>query len=342
MRRLVLAGLTFVLLLLQLAGVLFTRSFDLSAAMQWSDFPLLPVINMLTMLLMPLLLVCMLLQVCMRTVAFKPGEPDVGPKVVNVFSAILCALWAGLVFCFVASLDKELFANVPNDWETLWPLCIWGAALAPAFTLLFATQLIAQKNTAPWRCGMRRSPALMILFIVFAAIWALALVGRSTFQYTQMNDYKAYLEGRVESLENELDDVRDRDRGYYGYYGRSESAIEDDLDEAQKRLDEFGVTQWNESEFPATITIVGFLLGIALTWGLAKPNIAGAVVCTLGVVIYWISTISYLSLDSVDIGKIFEDNPFRFLLFTDCLYLIPFGWLMYVVRREPWPQAPAA
>lgn len=343
-RRLVLAGITLVLLLMQLAGALFTQGVNFSRGMLGSDFSLLNVADLLTTVLVPFLLMCMVLQVCMRTVAPKPGEVDAGPKVVNVFSIILSVLWVGLVAVAFIGMDEELFDDIPSDWEVVIPLCVWCIALVPPFTFLFGTQMIAQVNTAPWRCGTKSSSAPLILFTVFAAIWIFTLLGLSTFLYTQMDERKEYLEERVEDLEDDLEDIRDRDsdRGYYSYYGPSESYIEEELDEAQKDLREFGVIQWNVSRFPTSIVTVTFLLGILLTWRLPKPSIIGAVVCTLGVVIYWISNICLLSLDSVNFDTFFEGNPFRILVFTDCLYMIPLIWLMYVVRREPWPQAPAA
>lgn len=343
-RRLVLASITLVLLLMQLAGALFTKSVSFSGGMLGGDFSLLNVADLLTTVLVPFLLMCMMLQVCMRTVAPKPGETDVGPKVVNVFSIILCVLWVGLVAVAFMGMDEELFDDIPREWEVVIPLCIWCIALLPPFTFLFGTQMIAQKNTAPWRCDTKSSLAPLMLFTIFAAIWIFTLLGLSTFLYSQMGERKEYLEERVEDLEDDLEEIRERDddRGYYGYYGPSESYIEKELDEARKDLREFGVIQWNVSRFPTTIVTVTFLLGILLTWRLPKPSIIGAVVCTLGVLIYWISAISLLSLDSVNFDHFFEDNPFRILVFTDCLYMIPLIWLMYVVRREPWPQAPAA
>ena len=126
---------------------------------------------------------------------------------------------------------------------------------------------------------------------------------------------------------------RDSDSWYYRYsYRYSESEIEDveeRLDDAREALSDLGAQRWFGSGFPNTIFYGSLLLGILLTWCTSRPSIAGAIVCTVGGLIYW---------GSWDIG----DNPALLLILLNGFHVILLGWLMYVVRREPWPQAPAA
>ena len=167
------------------------------------------------------------------------------------------------------------------------------------------------------------------------------------YTYERYEGRKERLEERVEDLEERLDEMHEHNRDSYSWYYRySESEIEDveeRLDDAREELSDFTAVRWFFSGFPNTIFYASLLLGILLTWCTSRPSIAGAIVCTVGGLIYWGSLIRVMMvLDSSGVDWAIGDNPALLLILLNGFHVILLGWLMYAVRREPWPQAPAA
>ena len=336
------------------------------------EIPLRAFFTIFVTLGMPFFLICLILQSCMRTVTAKPGEADIGPKLVNLCSAVLVGLWMFLLVIICISVDDDPFDNIRGEdyWEMLLPICSWGAILALPAALAFGTQVIAYGNTAPWRRSSGNASLPILLCLIFSAIFFFASMGTSMYTYERYEGPKERLKERVEDLEEWLDEMQEHNRDSYSRYDRySESEIEDveeRLDDAREKLSDFTAELWFFSGFPNTIFYASLLLGILLTWCTPRPSIAGAIVCTVGGLIYWGSLIRVMALDSSGVdwdigdniywGSLIRvmaldssgvdwdigDNPALLLILLNGFHVILLGWLMYAVRREPWPQAPAA
>ena len=361
-RRLVLAGICLVLAILSLPSSALmsvmsaTAMGIVSGGMSFlgspvPEIPLMAFFTIFVTLGMPFFLICLILQSCMRTVTAKPGEADIGPKLVNLCSAVLVGLWMFLLVIICISVDDDPFDNIRGEdyWEMLLPICSWGVILALPAALAFGTQVIAYGNTAPWRRSSVN--ASLPILLCFSAIFFFSSMGTSMYTYERYEGRKERLEERVEDLEERLDEMHERNRDsdslYYRYsYRYSESEIEDveeRLDDAREKLSDFTAVLWFFSGFPNTIFYASLLLGILLTWCTSRPSIAGAIVCTVGGLIYWGSLIRVImALDSSGVDWDIGDNPALLLILLNGFHVIPLGWLMYAVRREPWPQAPTA
>lgn len=363
-RRLVLAGICLVLAFLSLPSSALMSVISVIAmgivpgGMSFlgspvPEIPLMAFFSIFVTLGMPFFLICLILQSCMRTVTAKPGEADIGPKLVNLCSAVLVGLWMFLLVIICISVDDAPFDNIrgEDNWEMLLPTCSWGVILALPAALAFGTQVIAYGNTAPWRRSSVNASLPILLCLIFSAIFFFSSMGTSMYTYERYEGRKERLEERVEDLEERLDEMHERNRysdsRYYRYsYRYSESEIEDveeRLDDAREKLSGFTAVRWLFSGFPNTIFYASLLLGILLTWCTSRPSIAGAIVCTVGGLIYWGSLIRVImALDSSGVDWDIGDNPALLLILLNGFHVIPLGWLMYAVRREPWPQAPAA
>ena len=352
-RRLVLAGICLVLAFLSLpSSALMMGIVPGGMSFLGSPVPEIPLRAFFTIFVtlgMPFFLICLILQSCMRTVTAKPGEADIGPKLVNLCSAVLVGLWMFLLVIICISVDDDPFDNIRGEdyWEMLLPICSWGAILALPAALAFGTQVIAYGNTAPWRRSSVNASLPILLCLIFSAIFFFASMGTSMYTYERYEGPKERLKERVEDLEEWLDEMQEHNRDSYSRYDRySESEIEDveeRLDDAREKLSDFTAELWFFSGFPNTIFYASLLLGILLTWCTPRPSIAGAIVCTVGGLIYWGSLIRVImALDSSGVDWDIGDNPALLLILLNGFHVIPLGWLMYAVRRESWPQAPAA
>lgn len=359
-RRLVLAGICLVLAILSLPSSALMSVMSATAmgivpdGMSFlgspvPEIPLMAFFSIFVTLGMPFFLICLILQSCMRTVTAKPGEADIGPKLVNLCSAVLVGLWMFLLVIICISVDDDPFDNIRGEdyWEMLLPICSWGVILALPAALAFGTQVIAYGNTAPWRRSSVNASLPILLCLIFSAIFFFSSMGSSMYTYERYEGPKERLEERVEDLEERLDEMHERNRYSDSWYYRySESEIEDveeRLDDAREKLSDFTAERWFLSGFPNTIFYASLLLGILLTWCTSRPSIAGAIVCTVGGLIYWGSLIRVMmAWDSSGVDWDIGDNPALLLILLNGFHVIPLGWLMYAVRREPWPQAPAA